>query len=273
MFCLTFSLAGDGGAEKNKMKVEEREHDFTDALNELRDSPNIKVYSQAPDRHNEKQLTQNKKVKVSRTTASTFTLPEKHNYIPQRKGGVVKAQWGFFKKIGRAFKRVGRKIWRGIKRVGKKIWRSAKRVGRKVWRGLKRFGRKVWRGVKKVGKKVWRGVKRVAKKAWKGIKKAGKWAWKGIKKVGKVALKFAKSPIGQTLIKGGLTALGVPPMVSGPLLGTVTGLADNLLGGSLGQPPNYSQQSNNYGPPSGYYQQPSGYGQQLSGYGQSPLYY
>ena len=279
MPCVTIHLAGDDKVQ-NAIQVQERVRDFDDALHEIRDTTDIKMYSQAtPNRRGEKQLI-NKKMKDS----TSMSQRKYNNSFSQQKAGAVKAQWGFFKKIGRAFKRVGRKIWRGIKKAGKKIWKGAKRLGRKVWKGLKKLGkkawrgvktvgRKVWRGVKKVGKKIWRGVKKVAKKAWKGIKKAGKWAWKGIKKVGKVALNFAKSPIGQTLIKGGLTALGVPPMVSGPLVGAVTGLADNLLGGSQGPPPGYGQQPFNFGPPSGYDQPSPGYSQLSSDYGQSPSYY
>ena len=285
--CLIFYLAGNGEAE-NVIQAQRSVHDFDDVLNEFKDASTIKLYSQATtNKHDRKYLKQKKYIKGSATAS---TCPGKcNNSFYQRNGGVVKAQWGFFKKIGRAFKRVGKKIWRGIKKAGKKIWKGAKRLGRKVWKGLKKIGKKVWRGAKKFGKKIWRGVKKVAKKAWKGIKKtgkrawkgikkAGKWAWKGIKKVGKVALNFAKSPIGQTLIKSGLTALGVPPMVSGPLVGTVTGLADNLLGGSEGPAPDYGQPSPNVGPPSGYGQPspnvgpPSGYGQRSPGYGQLSSY-
>ena len=268
MPCVTIYLAGDDKAE-SLMQVQGRVRDFDDALNEIRDTPNIKLYSQAtPNRHGKKHVIN--KMKDSTTSTSPRNC---NNSSPQRKPGGVKAQWGFFKKTGRAFKCVGRKIWRGIKRAGKKIWKGAKRLGQKVWRGLRKLGKKAWRGVKKVGKKIWRGVKKVAKKAWKGIKKAGKWVWTGIKKVGKVALKFAKSPIGRTLITGGLTKLGIPPRVSGPLVGAATGLADIFRGGNRGPPSGYGQQPPNFGPPSGYDQPSPGYSQHSSDYGTSSTNY
>ena len=111
------------------------------------------------------------------------------------------------------------------------------------------------------------------RKHGKAIKKAGKWVWKGIKKVGKVALKFAKSPIGQTFITGGLTKLGIPPSVSGPLVGAATSLADVFPGGNRGPPSGYGQQPPNFSPPSGYDQPSPGYSQLSYNYGTSSTYY
>jgi DNA-binding ferritin-like protein (Dps family) len=151
--------------------------------------------------------------------------------------GAVKIQWGFFRKVGRFFK----KTWRKVKRVAKKVGRGVKKFAKKAWKGVKKVwkkvkhvAKKVGKGIKKVGKKAFKFVKKIAKKAWKGIKKFGKAAfkvvkrigkafWKGLKKIGKYVWKFAKSPIGQFLIKSALQFFGVPPMVSGPILTLITG--------------------------------------------------
>ena len=93
-------------------------HDFDDALNEFRNAPSIKIYSQAtPNKHTEKQLTR-KKVEGPTTVP---TRPEKQNTIRPKKAGTVKAQgWSNFWDWIR-FKRMAARIRRGVKRVGKKM--------------------------------------------------------------------------------------------------------------------------------------------------------
>eukprot|EP01080_Neovahlkampfia_damariscottae_P004834 gene4834-8419_t len=90
--------------------------------------------------------------------------------------------------VGRGFKKAVRHVGRGIKKVGRGIKRVARHVGRgirKVGRGLKRVARHVGRGIKHVA----RGVGRVAKRVGRGIARVAKKTWKVIKKVAKVIAK------------------------------------------------------------------------------------
>lgn len=93
-------------------------------------------------------------------------------------------QGGFWSKIKKGFKKVGK----GIANAGKKVWGGVKNVGKKAWGGIKKAGN--WLGG--VGKKVWGGIKKagnwlggIGKKIWGGLKKAGKWVWNGVKYVAK----------------------------------------------------------------------------------------
>ena len=83
----------------------------------------------------------------------------------------------FFRRIGRAFRRVARHIGRGLRKVGSGI----KKVARHVGRGIKRVGH----GLKKVARHIGRGIKRIARHIGTVAKKA----WKVVKKVVKVITK------------------------------------------------------------------------------------
>ncbi len=98
---------------------------------------------------------------------------------------------GFFKKLKRGLKKVGRAIGRGARNVAGKVARGARKVFGATKRGLKTFGQrikrtgnKVWGKIRMGGKKVWGWMKKTGSKIWGGLKKAGKWVWNGIKWVG-----------------------------------------------------------------------------------------
>ena len=90
----------------------------------------------------------------------------------------------FVRKIGRAFRRLGRKIKKGFKKVGK----AFKKAGKKIKKGFKKAGK----ALKKVGKKIKKGFVKAGKAIKKGLVKAGKAIKKGFQKVGQWFKKLGK---------------------------------------------------------------------------------
>ena len=138
-------------------------------------------------------------------------------------------------KVFAHIRQFGSSIWKGVKSFGAKIWGGIKRAGmklvnsaKKAWGSASGVGRRILSTMKRFGSKMWNNIKGITKKAWGSVKKAGQAVWKTIKKAGKFLHKFAKSPLGQMILRvamqAGLTYLGVPPMVSGPLVGTALGI-------------------------------------------------
>ena len=93
----------------------------------------------------------------------------------------------FIRKIGRAFRRVGRAIRRGLRKVG----RAFRKVGNNIKKGFKKAGKAIKKGFKKVGK----AFKKAGTAIKKGFKKAGTAIKKGLKKVGKVLKKVGKAVV------------------------------------------------------------------------------
>lgn len=58
----------------------------------------------------------------------------------------------FVRRIGRAFRRVGRAIKRGVRKIGKGIKKAVKKVGKGIKKVVKKVGKAVKKVVKKIGK-------------------------------------------------------------------------------------------------------------------------
>ena len=151
------------------------------------------------------------------TTAGKKLLAhELTHVVQQQKNHASPRVQGFFKKLKKGIKKVGKAIGRGVKKVGgtlaggaKKVFggikKGAKAIGglaRKAGGALKRGFGAIGRGVRKVAGAVGRGVARAGRwvgsaagKVWGGLKsvagkvasvgkKVGKWVWNGVKWVG-----------------------------------------------------------------------------------------
>lgn len=82
-------------------------------------------------------------------------------------------QGGFWSKVKKAAKKVGKaiskgakKVGQGIKKVGKAIGKGAKKAG--SW--LKKTGKKVWNAIKKAGNLIWTGAKWIGRQLWSKLK-------------------------------------------------------------------------------------------------------
>ncbi len=156
---------------------------------------------------------------ISQAGSEAKTSQQKNTSQPTTNQGVI--QRGFWGRLWKGIKKVGRKISGGFKKAGKWIGRTAK----KAWKGLKKAGRwigrtakKAWRGIKKFGrwigkgaKIVWNGIKWVSKKLWEKTKgifhRVKRWIvklpsrvkrlvvhlWKGVKSLKPWSLKWWKS--------------------------------------------------------------------------------
>ena len=151
------------------------------------------------------------------TTAGKKLLAhELTHVVQQQKNHAAPRLQGFFKKIKKGLKKVGKVVGGGIKKVGGAIAGGAKKLAggirkgigtigqgaRRLWGAVKRGAGAVGRGVRKVigavGKgaakvgrwigsaagKTWRGLKRIVGKVGSGLKRVGKWVWNGVKWVG-----------------------------------------------------------------------------------------
>jgi hypothetical protein len=74
-------------------------------------------------------------------------------------GKKVEVEYGFFSKVKKAFKKVGRKIKKAVKKVG----RGIKKVAKKIGKGIKKAVKKIGKGIKKLlQSKVFQGLLNVA---------------------------------------------------------------------------------------------------------------
>ena len=132
-------------------------------------------------------------------------------------------------KVTSAMKTFGATMWKKLKGFTGNMWKGIKRASMKALEVFKKMhgaakgvGTKVLNAAKKFGKMIWSKLKGFAKKVWSGMKKAGAGVLKVILGSGKFLIKFAKSPLGQQILRSGLqgalNALGVPPEASGPIL-------------------------------------------------------
>lgn len=132
-------------------------------------------------------------------------------------------------KVTSAMKTFGATMWKKLKGFTGNMWKGIKRASTKALEVFKKMhgaakgvGTKVFNAAKKFGKMIWSKLKGFAKKLWSGMKKAGAGVLKVILGSGKFLIKFAKSPLGQQILRSGLqgalNALGVPPEASGPIL-------------------------------------------------------
>ncbi len=125
------------------------------------------------------------------TQGQRLLAHELTHVVQQRKDHAAPKVQGFFKKIKRGLKKVGKAIAGGAKKVAGGIARGAKKVFgatktgiKRIGKGVRKIGSKIWGSIKKGGKKVWGWMKKTGSKIWGGLKKAGKWVWNGIKWVG-----------------------------------------------------------------------------------------
>ena len=132
-------------------------------------------------------------------------------------------------KVTSAMKTFGATMWKKLKGFTGHMWKGIKRASTKALEVFKKMhgaakgvGTKVLNAAKKFGKMIWSKLKGFAKKLWSGMKKAGAGVLKVVLGSGKFLIKFAKSPLGQQILRSGLqgalNALGVPPEASGPIL-------------------------------------------------------
>ncbi|TVQ11345.1 MAG: DUF4157 domain-containing protein [Bacteroidetes bacterium] len=125
------------------------------------------------------------------TQGQRLLAHELTHVVQQRKDHAAPKVQGFFKKIGKGLKKVGKAIAGGAKKVAggiaggaKKVFGAAKKGIKSLGKGIKKVGTRVWGSIKKGGKKVWGWLKKTGSKVWSGMKKAGQWVWNGIKWVG-----------------------------------------------------------------------------------------
>jgi hypothetical protein len=118
------------------------------------------------------------------TNGKRLLAHELTHVVQQGHGQSAPPVQGFFKKIKKGLKKVGKAIKGGVKKVGSGLKKGFSAIGK----GVKKVGSFIGKGAKKVGSWIGKGVKTIGrglKKAWGGIKKAGKWVWNGLQWVGK----------------------------------------------------------------------------------------
>lgn len=93
---------------------------------------------------------------------------------------------GFFKKIGKAFKKAAKKVGKGIKKAAKTVGKGIKKAAKTVGKGVKKAGQGIAKGVKATG----RGIKNAVRFVGKSFKKLGKKICKVLKKVVKFIIRF-----------------------------------------------------------------------------------
>ncbi len=95
---------------------------------------------------------------------------------------------GFFRRIGRGFKRVGkaiaggaRKVTRGLRRAARWLWTGAKYVSRQLWEKIKGIAHRAKRWIISLPARL----KRLVVHLWKGVKSLEPWSLEWWKSLGK----------------------------------------------------------------------------------------